>query len=104
MIRGDRVLLTTLPAERGVFVKRPRRVQDFSVSDKRWLKEESCLRRRLAVPRRRSGALPKTDGISAAIWGRAVAVTRGIAEARGTQSGKAVRLERTLPGEELLLR
>jgi hypothetical protein len=41
MIRGDRVLLTTLPADRAVFAKRPKRVQYFQMSDNGGLKEKS---------------------------------------------------------------
>jgi hypothetical protein len=48
--------------------------------------------------------LPKTGGFGAVIWGRSVDATPVLLTPSGMQTGKAVRLERTLPGEELVLR
>ena len=81
MIRGDRVLLTTLP-DRAVFAKRPKRLQYFQVSDNGGLKEKSrpaagglLFLSDVAGPLRQ-----KPMEISVAIWGGALASTRGIAE------------------------
>src|SRR6516162_4963979 len=128
MIKGDRIMLTTRcpltqlhsAAERAVFEKRPKRVQLFEVNfvpslsrigrnrfshstGSRWLKEKSRLRRGLVFWGDVAGRCQKQMG--SASWSAAAQRTRPILlNARDSQTGKAVRLERTLPGEELLLR